>query len=137
MSYSIIDIDIAKSRSLLIIVLLAHVLAGTVVWFSGLRVVTDLLVDIMVFMHGWFYLKRYYWLTAHNSVLTVRMRGSDFFIKMTGQGWIKVNIDTLSLITPIVTVLVFAHGKRRLYSILFHDSVDASAYRRLRVRLLT
>jgi hypothetical protein len=133
-----IDLDLKPSKSLFFIVFLSHILAGMAVYCTdssfALQLMLYLLVTLSCYWNCW---QKILQLSSRVIVRCSFSAGQWELTDALGRCYVA-KLQSNNLVTNVVVIMRFrVLGNWRCNSlILFHDSVEAKAFRRLRVLLL-
>lgn len=131
-------IQLRPSRQLGVLLSLAHCTAAGVLWPLALPVWIKLLSTVLLSCSLYYYLRRYVWLTAPQSVMSLTLSGrNECKLKLFSGARIHTMIEASSFVAPYMTVLCLRKKQSwRYYTVvILPDSLDIECFRQLRVWL--
>lgn len=131
-------IELRPSRTLLALLALAHVATLGMIWGAAFETPVRWGASLAVAASCAFHLRQEGLFLASSAIVGLQLgAGSDCGLLLRSGEWVEGRILGTSLVTPWLSVLNVASEGRRLSRniVLFPDSLDAEAYRKLRVKL--
>ena len=131
-------VPLRPSRTLICLLALAHAATLGMLWAAGFEAPIRWSASLAVAASCAFHLRRDGLLLGSGAIVGLQLAaGSDCGLVLRSGEWIEGSILGTSLATPWLSVLNVASEGRRLsrHVVLFPDSLDAEAYRKLRVKL--
>ena len=125
------------SNYLAICLTAAHAIALIPLYFLACTVWVKVALTVLLLIGLWFLLQRYAWLSAPVSSVMLVLESDNIVLTMRNGEQLRARVLSNSLVTPLLTVLnVLPHDTYFSRSIIIMpDSMDADAFRQLRVCL--
>lgn len=137
----LIEVRLHRSRYMMVVGAFIHTLALLGPWFSSLFLPLQLLISLLVIVHGWLFYHRHINFKSPLSVLALRYHNDQWLLQTAG-GWQRVWVSGSILVTPWLMAFRFRTDSpnkvlRRIYPVcLWSDSDKAESLHGLRLRLL-
>lgn len=131
-----LDLELRFSPTLATLLGLAHLVSLILLWITPLGVFPQFGIGLLVVASWLFHLRRDCFRLAPGAIVRLRVEHGGKFSYQTRAGeWHDAALLGNSLVTPWLSVLGFRREGARFgrYTVLFPDTLDAEAYRKLRV----
>ena len=135
---AMLELKLHPSRTLTILLAMAHLLSLLVLWILPLMPAIQTGAGLLVAANFIFHLRRDALLAARNSIFQLRFEQECSCTYQTRNGtWQEARLLGSSMVTPWLTVLSFSPENSWLarHIVIFPDSADAEALRKMRVLL--
>ncbi len=133
-----LDLKLLPSRTLVLLLAMAHLLSLLVVWLLQLIPVIQIAASLMILASFLFHLRRDGLLTAGSSIPQFHLDSECNCTYLTRNGtWHDARVLGSSMVTPWLSVLNLSPENSRLtrHIVIFPDSADAESQRKMRVLL--
>ena len=127
----------AIPKSVRYVLILGHVFALLLPWWSDIALAFKLLFSTAVLVSLVYYVHYSAWVRQERDIAALMLDAEDHWQILQRDGrTVDAEFGPFQYVTPWLTILGLSMDGRRLYFIYTQELLDADTFRRLRVRLL-